>query len=65
MTDTRYIDPERFSNPEAAKAADTDTLRVALDRARTTYNRCGGHKLAARMENVIRTIVNELNLRGQ
>jgi hypothetical protein len=64
MTATRYIDPERFTRPEAAAAADTDDLTLALERARKTYRSCGGHKLAARMETVIHTITAELTLRG-
>lgn len=58
---TTRVDPERFSTKEACREADTDTLYAAFEEAKRVYFYCGGHKLAARMFNVMETVKREIN----
>jgi hypothetical protein len=55
-TDTAWVgsltDPERFGSLEVVRAATSDELTAAHEAATEVWMRCGGHKLAARMDNV-------------
>ena len=55
-----HVDPERYHTREACREVDSETLLDAYLEAQRVFNRCGGHKLAARMANVMRVVEAEL-----